>query len=197
LATSTGGSSNAPLNRPVGPHRRFDWARLPFEGIHENGARAGSKVNDVSLALTSGALRGLLRQRNVDVDHLELRTAVPVNIRRADDVSEMGNHVANLIVPLPIAEAEPWTRLEQIVDTTRELKKSNSAVGFEVLGPLIDLLPAPRLGLVTRLGSQSPPANLAVSNPPVRESRCIYWVLDSSRCSLCSRSSETKRWASC
>jgi WS/DGAT/MGAT family acyltransferase len=166
LATSTGGASDTPLNRPVGPHRRFDWARLPFEGVHEIGARAGGKVNDVALALTSGALRGFLRQRNVDVDHLELRTVVPVNIRSEDDGSEMGNHVANLIVPLPIAEADPWTRLEQIVETTRELKKSNSAVGFEVLGPLIDLLPSPLLGPVMRLGSQSTPANLAVSNLP-------------------------------
>jgi len=166
LATSTGGASDTPLNRPVGPHRRFDWARLPFEGVHEIGARAGGKVNDVALALTSGALRGFLRQRNVDVDHLELRTVVPVNIRSEDDGSEMGNHVANLIVPLPISEADPWTRLEQIVETTRELKKSNSAVGFEVLGPLIDLLPSPLLGPVMRLGSQNTPANLAVSNLP-------------------------------
>lgn len=166
LATSTGGASHTPLNQPIGPHRRFDWVELPFEGVHEIGARAGGKVNDVVLALTSGALRGFLQQRNVDVDHLELRTVVPVNIRNENEGSELGNRVANLIVPLPIDQAEPWARLERIVETTRELKKSNSAVGFDALGPLLDLLPPPLLGPVMRLGSQSTPANLAVSNLP-------------------------------
>jgi WS/DGAT/MGAT family acyltransferase len=134
--------------------------------VHEIGARAGGKINDVVLALTSGALRGFLGQRDVDVDHLELRAVVPVNIRNEDEGSEMGNHVANLIVPLPIADADPWSRLEYVVETTRELKKSNSAVSFDALGALMDLLPSPLLGPVVRRGSQSTPANLAVSNLP-------------------------------
>jgi diacylglycerol O-acyltransferase len=150
METSMGGASVTPLNRPVGPHRRFDWVRLPFEGVHEIGARAGGKINDVVLALTSGALREFLHQRGVDVDHLELRAVVPVNIRNENVSSEMGNHVSNLIVPLPIAEADPWTRLETVVETTRELKKSDSAVGFDALGALIDLLPSPLLGPVMR-----------------------------------------------
>ena len=166
LATSTGGASDTPLNRPVGPHRRFDWVQLPFEGVHEIGARAGGKVNDVALALTAGALRGFLRHRDVDVDHLELRTVVPVNIRNENEGDDMGNHVANLIVPLPISEPDPWVRLEEVAATTREMKKSNSAVGFDALGPLIDLLPSPLLGPVMRMGSQNTPANLAVSNLP-------------------------------
>ena len=166
MATSTGGASDTPLNRPIGPHRRFDWVRLPFDGVHEIGTRAGGKINDVVLALTAGALRDFLAHRDVDVDHLELRTVVPVNIRNEHDDSEMGNHVANLIVPLPVDEPDPWRRLERVVETTAELKRSGSAVGFDALGPLIDMLPSPLLGPVVRLGSQRTPANLAVSNLP-------------------------------
>ena len=166
LESSMGGASDTPLNRPIGPHRRFDWVNLPFEGVHEIGARAGGTINDVVLALTSGALRGFLRDRDVDVDHLEFRVVVPVNIRNAGEGAEMGNHVANLIVPLPIADSDPWSRLETIAETTRELKRSHSAVSFDALGSLIDLLPSPLLGPVVRRGSQSTPANLAVSNLP-------------------------------
>ena len=46
------------------------------------------------------------------------------------------------------------------------LRELGEELGFEVLGPLIDLLPSPLLGPVMRLGSQSTPANLAVSNLP-------------------------------
>ncbi len=165
IDTSIGGD-HPPLNVQIGPHRRFDWVRLPFEEVHEIAARAGGKINDVVLALTTAALRGFLRQRGVSVDSLELRAMVPVNIRSETDPATMGNHVSNLIVPLPIAEADPWSRLEHIVATTRELKRSASSVTVDDMSHLIELLPPLLLGPVLRRGSQSTPANLAVSNLP-------------------------------
>lgn len=164
--TSMGGGSATPLNRQIGPHRRFDWARLSFDDVHEIAKLAGGKINDVVLALTTTALRGFLRQRGMAVDDLELKAMVPVSIRNEADASAMGNQVSNLIVPLPIDEADPWVRLEHIIEITRELKKSDPALRFDDLSQLIDLVPPPLLGPVFRRGSQSTPANLAVSNLP-------------------------------
>ncbi len=163
--TSIGGD-HLPLNVRVGPHRRFDWVRVPFEEVHDIAGRASGTINDVVLAMTTSALRGFLQQRGVSVDSLELRAMVPVNIRSQTDSATTGNHVSNLIVPLPIAEADPWSRLEQIVATTRELKRSASGATVDDIGQLIELLPPVLLGPVLRLGSQSTPANLAVSNLP-------------------------------
>jgi diacylglycerol O-acyltransferase len=165
LSELVGGGSATPLNVPIGPHRRFDWAKLPFADVHDIAARAGGKINDVVLALTSTALRGFLQQRDVAVDDLELRAMVPVSTRDETDAS-MGNHVSNLIVPLPIDEADPWARLERIVETTRELKKSDQSLTVDSLSQLIEMLPAPLMGPVLRRGSQSTPANLSVSNLP-------------------------------
>jgi diacylglycerol O-acyltransferase len=151
--TSIGGE-HSPLNVQVGPHRRFDWVRLPFEEVHEIAALADGKINDVVLALTAGALRGFLQQRGVNVDSLELKAIVPVNVRSETDSATTGNHVANLIVPLPIAEADPWSRLEHIVATTRELKRSASPASADDLSHLIELLPPPLLGPVLRRGSR-------------------------------------------
>jgi WS/DGAT/MGAT family acyltransferase len=166
LADASLGGDRTGLNVQIGPHRRFDWVRLPFEEVHEIAARAGGKINDVALALTTAALRGFLRGRGVDVDSVELRAMVPVNIRNESDSRTAGNHVSNLIVPLPIAEADAWSRLEQIVATTRELKRSTSSLTVDDMSHLIELLPRPLLGPVLRRGSQSTPANLAVSNLP-------------------------------
>ena len=165
LSDLVGGGSATPLNVPVGPHRRFDWATLPFADVHDIAARAGGKINDVVLALTTSALRGFLLQQGVDVDDLELRAMVPVSTRDEADAS-MGNQVSNLVVPLPIDEADPWARLERIIETTRELKKSNESLTIDSLNQLIELLPAPLMGPILRRGSQSTPANLAVSNIP-------------------------------
>lgn len=170
LADPTSRGEPTPLNVKVGPHRRFDWVTLPFEEVHDLAGRAGGKVNDVVLALTAGALRGFLDHRGVAVDDVELRAMVPVNLRPAGDESEIGNHVSNLVVPLPVDESDPWVRLERVIATTTELKRSAGALTVDDMSHLIDLVPPPLLAPVLRIGSQSTPANLAVSNlvgPPV------------------------------
>ena len=160
------GGSATPLNTQVGPHRRFDWTRFSFDEVHDLAATAGGKVNDVVLAVTAGALRGFLAQRGMDVEQTELRAMVPVNVRTEDDASTMGNRVSGLIVPLPIGEPDPWSRLEQIVETTRELKASGQSQTADAMSQMLEFLPPRILGPFFRRGSQSTPANLAVTNVP-------------------------------
>lgn len=124
------------------------------------------KVNDVVLALTTAALREFLGERGVAVDDIEVRAMVPVNVRSESDASTLGNRVSNLIVALPIAESDPWSRLERIIATTRELKRSDPALSVDGMTALVELLPSALRGPVLRRGSQSTPANLAVSNLP-------------------------------
>ena len=163
--TSVGGTTT-PLNAPIGPHRRFDWLQIPFEEVHDVAARAGGKVNDVALAVTTGALRGFLAAHGVAVDDLELRAIVPVSTRSESEKGALGNRVSNLIVPLPIDEADPWLRLERIIEVTRELKASSEPSIVDAMSSLIELLPPLLVGPVVRRGSQGTAANLAVSNIP-------------------------------
>jgi WS/DGAT/MGAT family acyltransferase len=165
LADTSLVGSPSPLNVPIGPHRRFDWIRLPFDEVHDVAASAGGKVNDVALALTASALRGFLAQHGHPVDELELRAMVPVNTRTGSS-SSLGNSVANLIVPLPVDESDAWTRLRRIVEVTRALKASTQPSIVDEMGRLIEFLPRPLLGPVLRLGSQNTAANLAISNVP-------------------------------
>jgi diacylglycerol O-acyltransferase / wax synthase len=155
-----------PLNVPIGPHRRFDWIELPFDEVHDVAVVAGGTINDVALALTSSALRAFLGGRGTDVDTLEMSAMVPVNTRGRTTTSTMGNSVSDLIVPLPTAEADPWTRLERVVEVTRRMKASNQPSIVDEMSHLIELVPRPLLGPVLRRGSQSTAANLAVSNIP-------------------------------
>lgn len=156
----------SPLNVPIGPHRRFDWIRLPFDDVHDIASKAGGKVNDVALALTTSALRAFLAERGTAIEGLDLRAMVPVNTRSAANSSTMGNSVSNLIVPLPIDEPDPWKRLQRIIATTCELKASTRTSIVDEMTQLVELLPRPLLGPVLRLGSQNTAANLAVGNVP-------------------------------
>jgi diacylglycerol O-acyltransferase len=160
------GGSPTPLNVEVGPHRRFDWARLPLADVRAIGASAGAKVNDVALAIASGALRSFLRARGVEIAGLDFRAVVPVSVRQQAERGALGNRVSQLIAPLPLDEADPWKRLLRVVETTRELKTSGQSSAGEVMTTVIDLLPTQLAAALYRRASSSGAANLIITNVP-------------------------------
>jgi WS/DGAT/MGAT family acyltransferase len=158
--------SATPLNVEVGPHRRFDWTSLPFADVRAVGKRAGGTVNDVVLAVATGALRAFLRHRGMTVDDLDFRAVVPVSMRTDVDSSAVGNRVSELIVHLPLAETDPWKRLLSVVDLTGELKASGQSGAGDLLNQAVDLLPAQLLAALFRLASRSTVANIIMTNVP-------------------------------
>jgi diacylglycerol O-acyltransferase len=164
--TGTGGVRQTPLNVEIGAYRRFDWARLPFDEVHDIGKPLGAKVNDVVLAVASGALRNFLAQRGVDVDDLDFRALVPVSMRKASEQGSGGNLVSGLIARLPLDEKDPWERLKRVVDMTHELKDSGQSSVASALVQLADLLPTPLLEVLFRQGGRIPVANIVITNVP-------------------------------
>jgi WS/DGAT/MGAT family acyltransferase len=156
--------TETPLNVEIGPHRRFDWTRLPLAEAKRIGRAAGGTVNDVVLALVAGAVRGFLESRALDPAGVDFRVAVPVNVRTAAEDGALGNRVSTLVTPLPLGEADAWRRLEQVVATTRELKGSGESQAVDLVGRLADWLP---LGLIARVTEVSNRAvNMIVTNVP-------------------------------
>jgi len=166
ISSLSEGASSTPLNVPVGPHRRFDWARLPFAEVHDVAARAGGKVNDVVLAVAAGALRNFLLKRGMMVDDLEYRAIVPVSLRAGADKSDLGNRVSGLVARLPLEEADPWKRLLYLVEETRDLKSSGFSGAGALATQLIDLVPTQLLGPLIRRVSRSSAANIVITNVP-------------------------------
>jgi diacylglycerol O-acyltransferase len=165
-ATALRGASPTPLNVEIGPHRRFDWMRLPFEEVRTIGASAGGTVNDVVLAVASGALRSFLRRRGVAVADLDFRAIVPVSVRRESERAALGNRVSGLLARLPLEEADPWLRLLKVVETTHELKASGLSGAGDVLGQVMDLLPTQLLAPLFRRAARSSVANIVITNVP-------------------------------
>jgi diacylglycerol O-acyltransferase len=158
--------SPTPLNVGLGPFRRFDWTRLPFDEVRAVGRRAGGTVNDVVLAVATGAVRNLLLRRGTDVEHLDFRAVVPVSVRGSTERSALGNRVSELIATLPIAEQDPHRRLEAVVELTRDLKSSGESGAGELLAQGFDLVPSRLLGPLFRLASRASVANMIITNVP-------------------------------
>jgi WS/DGAT/MGAT family acyltransferase len=156
--------SETPLNVAIGPHRRFDWTRLPLAEVKRVGRAAGGKVNDVVLALVAGSVRQFLESRAQDPDGIEFRVAVPVNVRTEADQGELGNRVSSLIIPLPLDETDPWRRLVRVVETTRKLKRSGESQAVDLVGRLADWLPTGVMARVSQASSRA--VNMIVTNVP-------------------------------
>jgi diacylglycerol O-acyltransferase / wax synthase len=159
-------ASPTPLNTDIGPHRRFDWLEMDLAAIKDVKSRLGGTVNDIVLAVVSGALGRFLHGRGVPVAHLDFRAMIPVNVRTEEDRESLGNRVAMMVARLPLAERDPRRRLEQVIQSTRQLKQSRQALGVKTLEDISDWTLTTLFTAFVRLSTMSRPYNVVVTNVP-------------------------------
>jgi diacylglycerol O-acyltransferase len=155
-----------PINTEVGPHRRFVWARSELETFKRIKDALGGTVNDVVLAVVTGALRNWLRARGIKTEGLELRALVPVSIRTADEQGQLGNRIAAMRGPLPVYVEDPVRRLEIVRRGMEGLKQSKQALGAEVISRFNDFAPPTLLAQASRINFSTRLFNLIVTNVP-------------------------------
>ena len=155
-----------PLNQPIGPHRRFVWARSELATFKRIKDALGGTVNDVVLAVVTGALRNWLHGRGIRTEGLELRALVPVSIRSADERGDLGNRIAAMRGPLPVYVEDPVRRLRVVSEQMEGLKRSKQALGAEVISRFNDFAPPTLLAQASRINFSTRLFNLIVTNVP-------------------------------
>lgn len=166
LTAGLAGCSPTPLNRPLGPHRRFDWLSMELAEVREIKNRLGGSVNDVVLIVVAGAVREFLRKRRVDVDNIQFRSLVPVSVRAESERHQLGNRVAAWITRLPVDEPDLRARIAKVQEATANLKQSKQALGAEVLTRVTGWTPSTILSLAAKISTRVLPFNLVVTNVP-------------------------------
>jgi diacylglycerol O-acyltransferase len=166
LGTSFNPPSSTPLNRPIGPHRRFDWLAMDLARVKAVKNVVGGTLNDVVLATVAGALRRFLKRHRVNTEHLDFRVMAPVSVRGSEERGRLGNRVSAWMVPMPLQERDPRLRLESIRQTTGALKDSKRALGAEVLTAVGEWTPSTLLSLGAQMATRRLPFNLVVTNVP-------------------------------
>jgi WS/DGAT/MGAT family acyltransferase len=155
-----------PLNRPIGPHRRFDWWVLDMDVVRAIRSSLGGTVNDVALAIVAGAMRDILTTRGAAPDRIDFRVVVPVSVRSADQQGVVNNRVSGWLVPLPVGEADAGRRHAAVRETTACLKAVKMELGAELLGRAAEHAAPGVLLLGARLTARLSPYNLIVTNVP-------------------------------
>jgi WS/DGAT/MGAT family acyltransferase len=157
---------DVPLNAEIGSHRRFVWTRSELATFKRIKDALGGTVNDVVLAVVTGALRKWLDRRGIRTEGLELRALVPVSIRAEDEHGHLGNRIAAMRGPLPVYVEDPVRRLQVVREAMGELKQSKQALGAEVISRFNDFAPPTLLAQASRINFSTRLFNLIVTNVP-------------------------------
>jgi len=148
------------LNGPIGPHRRWDWARSQLSDIKQVRAKHGGTVNDVVLSIITNGFRQLLLERGESVDGRVVRTLVPVSVRTPGERGTYNNRVSAMFADLPVGIDDPVERLRAIEAQMRHLKDSKMAVAGETLVSLSGFAPPLLLALGARVAARASQRNI-------------------------------------
>ena len=162
------------LNVPITGSRRFAADSWSLDRVRVLAKAADATVNDVILAMSSGALREYLLSLNALPD-ASLIAMTPVSLRAGDN-EEGGNAVGAILASLGTDLADPEARMHAVRESMRKGKAM-----LEGLSPLqitaVSAAMMSPLAINTLLGVSRfvrPPFNLVISNVPGPRST-LYW----------------------
>jgi WS/DGAT/MGAT family acyltransferase len=160
-------ASLSQLATEVGPHREVAFARCALNDLHDLGRAIGPRVtiNDVLLAVVSGALRHWLLNRGAPATAMKVQ--VPVSMH-ADPVSDEpgANRDSFLLVNLPISESDPVAQVRSLNSATQLRKNRHDARAIYSMRERISRAPRPLRRTVRRLVQGPHEYSLNVSNVP-------------------------------
>ena len=153
-----------PLNQALSAHRRLGRVERPLDDLKQVKASFGTKLNDVYLAASAGAVRQVL------IEHgrtpMPLKTMVPVSVRGKDEADSFGNRISFMFIKLPCEEPDPERRLRRIHMETSDAKEGGDPSLSEATLKLAASAPRTVQRLVSRVMASPRMFNLVVSNIP-------------------------------
>jgi diacylglycerol O-acyltransferase / wax synthase len=171
------GAPKTMFNVKIGGARRVAAQSWPLERVKKvkQAYGGGVTVNDVVLAMCSGALRAYLLEQSALPDS-PLIAMVPVSLRSDADADAGGNMVGSILCNLATDIEDPARRLETVSASMHGNKEVFSSLPRLEALALSALMIAP-LGLSAIpgvVGSTPPPFNIVISNVPGPR-QPMYW----------------------
>jgi diacylglycerol O-acyltransferase len=144
-----------------------------IDRVRAVGDAAGVTINDVVLAMCSGALRRYLEEQGELPEH-SLRALVPVSVREKDDF-DSALAISYIIADLGTRHEDPADRLDAIVESTRAGKEMLGELTSREASLYATLMQTP-LFIASMMGVADwfPPVSTVISNVPGPKEQ-LYW----------------------
>ena len=161
-----------PWNRSITAHRRFAMRSASIDDIKSLKNKIGGTVNDVVMAICTGALREYLIAHDSLPDR-PLRAMVPVSIRTGNEDDPWTNRVSAIVADLPTNCPDPVARVRLCQAAMEDAKRQFDLIPADVImegsratSPIVATA-AVRLASRLRLANRfNTPVNVVISNVP-------------------------------
>lgn len=160
------------MNQAITAQRSYAMTTLSLSDVKQVKNAFGTTVNDVVLAICSGALSRYFDRRGEELD-APLVAMVPVSVRSAADKAAMGNQVSSILTSLGTDVSDPVERLARIHEGMAAAKEQFNVIGADALTDWAEFAPpavfsqAMRLYSRTKLADRHRPLfNVTISNVP-------------------------------
>jgi diacylglycerol O-acyltransferase / wax synthase len=160
------------FNGTITGHRSVAFGEFRLDDVKEVKRALGGTVNDVVLAVCSGALRHYLEGRR-ELPPSPLVAMVPVSVHQRSERDDGSNKVTGMFARLPTDVSDPVERLRVITADNTHAKEHMHAIDADMLQDWAQFAAPRTFGLAVRVYSalrmpeRHPPVyNLVVSNVP-------------------------------
>ncbi|MCF6386628.1 wax ester/triacylglycerol synthase family O-acyltransferase [Mycobacterium sp. MBM] len=156
------------MNHVLTPARRFATASLSLADVKSTGKQLGATINDMVLAMSSGALRRLQLHYEGKADH-PLLASVPMSFDFSPDRIS-GNRFSGVLMALPVDESDVLERVRKASAAANLAKEGHQLIGPELVARWASYMPPAAVeALFRRLSDkdgQNKVLNLNISNVP-------------------------------
>jgi WS/DGAT/MGAT family acyltransferase len=177
-----GTAPNSPLNATVSRNRRFTVASGKLDDFRTVRARYDCDINDVVLAVITGALSNWLMSRGEAVaSSATVRAMAPLSVYADEQLDSTGpgqamSEVTPFLVDLPVGEGNAVVRLSQIAHATESNPGAASLVDARTIVTLSGFAPPTLHAMGIRVATSFPTLskrafNLLITNAPGAQSQ--------------------------
>jgi diacylglycerol O-acyltransferase len=157
---------------------------IPLHEVKMIGAFYGCSVNDVLLSCVAGAIGRYLERHDERLADCEVRTMIPVNLRKPEQMHLLGNRFGLVPLTLPVGMTNPISRLYEIRSRMNELKESyKAALSMGILGlvglfpklvqhQILDMIARKATAVMTNV--PGPQTQLYLAGAPINQ--MMFWV---------------------
>lgn len=148
---------DSPLAGPLSEQRRVATVAVPLADLRAVRAEHDHTVNDVVLAMVTGALRFWLLMRGESLTSgTSISALVPMSVTEdAAEPSSLGSQVAPHLQTLPVSEANAVMRLHQVAYATQAHKDTGRAIGARRLSDIAGFAPTTLHALGVRVSTET------------------------------------------
>ena len=148
----------------ISSKRSVDLCRYPFADFRAIRSAFGGTVNDVVLTILSEAAARYLKHHGYATNGGEMRIGCPVNVRRPEELTTLGNRVSIMFPTVPADSMDIVERHKKVCAETERIKKDQIPQTLDRMMDSGNLMPPALMGMMSRMGQ----ANMDTASAMVR-----------------------------